>query len=353
MVLTLPKLMAEPAMGGGASGSATAGPRAAVEHARQVIADVLTSRGIPGLASKTIAGTPPSQALLGRVMMALRDRDAIASGELGISDDARELAEDDLAMLADDTDALLPVVMDGDGDGDRDGDGDGDTGAKVHKLPTKRARLMELVQSCPYTRWRFNLHVIRRCPAHLRDLAEEVERIIVEPIVLWRQMLLSWEQAGTRGVAATAMDTAVATLVVDGDGRKLNPIDIGGPEVIDGQIHLSVHGLPSAAHRYRITMFSQTKLAELVSNTKSGDSAAKSRETDSILLPEFGRISSAAPELIEQLLPRPGRLPMVALPQFDGICTPEANTMAVHWISPALGNVRLCGDEVILVTVLN
>ena len=283
-------------------------------------------------AAVEVGSTPAETIAL--IKAALADHDSIMSASFSFSDVARTATRDDFLALLEHDDDNPPT-------------------------DPSLAALQNEMDSCTFTRWRARLAWLAEVPADERSLMDELERLIVEPAVTWRELELEWQEAGSMALAATATAAAAPTVVCL-DARNAERVEIEqigeqtwkpGPtnDPSRGRLALSLFGIPAGYSRYRLVLFTDQHLRKLMQN--SGTGAGNDPDgSDSVVMPPLDMLERHAPELLSRLLPGHG-LPSIALPWFAGRLSPYGEKSALSWTSPPVGPVRLRGDDIILVCI--
>lgn len=312
---------------------ADAGPSSRMEALLMLAGLADSGQQKPGAvdAVDALGGSTPAETIA-LIKAALADHDTIMSASFAFSDVARCASRSDFMALLDHDDDNAPA-------------------------DPSLAALQAEIDRCAFTRWRARLTWLAEVPTDERTLIDELERLIVEPAVTWRELELEWQEASAVALAATATATAAPTVVCL-DARTANRVEIeqigeqtwkAGPagDPSRGRLALSLFGIPAGYSRYRLVLFTGQHLRKLLDPSAM---ATTSDDPDAVVMPSLDLLESHAPELLARLLPGRG-LPSIALPWFAGRLTPYGEKSALSWTSPPVGPVRLRGDDIILVCI--
>lgn len=287
-----------------------------------------------------------AEQLMGLLEVALADHDAIMSADFTFGEACHATTADFLALLDSDE-------FDDDDDHEHDHDDDttddagGNRASEPTETETNRLRALAAhLDTCAFCRWRARLAWGASVPADERDLVEELERLIVEPAVMWRELELEWLEAASVVHASTGVAVAAPAVVcLDGKSAERIKFDhVSEPKWRThgngrGHLSLTVFGIPNGFSRYRLVLFAGHHLRKMLE--------LETGEPDDLLLPSLDLIERHAPELLNKLAPTHG-LPPMALPIFSGLLTPYGDKCSLNWTSPPVGQVRLRSDDIIL-----
>ncbi len=299
--------------------------------------------GYEGKAGGDDATLATSTELQTLVQAALADHDTIMSASFRFHEAAATATPEDYR-------ALLDV----------------DPDSEPEALAEPLKSLFDAVQSCPFCRWSARLTWLREVPRKERTPLEELERLLIEPALVWRELELAWtrESATVYAAAATATANTPAILCFDGrTGERIRPERVDEPKwrgdgegnpgpgahtssggSATGRVHLSLFGLPARYSHFRLLLLGSSHLQVLL--TGDGASPTGGAATE-LALPSLDEIERHAPDVLARLAAT-DHLPEVVVPQFPGRLTPYGEHSTLTWQSPPISPVRLRPDDIIL-----